>query len=434
LLETVMTKALLWTTALTLGLCVLFATLAARAPVVGKPGPFDWPQWQGPERTAVSHETKLLQTWPKGGPKLAWEVKGLGEGYSTPTVAAGRIFSMGNRRNTEYLMALDEKDGTELWATGLGRVRSNGGGYEGPRCSPTVDGDLVYALGLNGDLICVRAATGKEVWRRNLQDKDLAGSVGGWGYSESPLIDGDKVICTPGGKTATLAALNKKNGETIWKAVTVSPAVPEGDSAHYASSIAVTVDGRRQYIQFLSLGVVGLSGDGAVLWRYHAPHNGTANCSTPLFADNHVFAASGYGTGGGLVHLIKKGDKYKAEEVYFTKSMKNQHGGMVLLQDHIYGSDEEFLTCLDFKTGKKAWAERQGGKGSIAFADGRLYYRNEDGPILLVEATPEKYIEHGRFEQPRKSGHNTWPHPVIANGKLYIRDQDFLFCYDVKRR
>ncbi len=393
-----------------------------------EPRPYDWPQWQGRDRTAVSRETGLLADWPKGSPPLAWKITGLGDGYSTPTVAAGRIFSMGNREKTEYVMAFAEDDGRELWAAEVGSVRANVGGYPGPRCSPTVDGDRVYALGLNGDLLCLEAATGKEVWRKDLR-KDFHGQVGGWGYSESPLIDGDRLLCTPGGKSATLVALHKKTGEVVWKGV-----VPKGDPAHYASIIAAEVDGRRQYIQFLSGGVVGLSGDGAFLWRYDHPHNGTANCSTAVFHDNCVFAASGYGTGGGLARLTSDGDKVTAEEVYFTRNMKNHHGGMVLLGDYLYGSDEGRLTCLEFKTGKVQWAEGKAGKGSIACADGRLYYRNEDGPVVLVEVNPEKYVEHGRFTPPARTGRPAWPHPVIANGKLYIRDQDLLFCYDVKEK
>jgi outer membrane protein assembly factor BamB len=228
-----------------------------------------------------------------------------------------------------------------------------------------------------------------------------------------------------------MAALDKKTGDTLWQGV-----VPQGDSAHYSSIIAFTMDGQRQYVQFMSGGVVGLSGDGKFLWRYNKPNAGTANISTPIFHDNCVFAAAGYGRGGGLVKLTRNGDKVSADEVYFTKQMKNQHGGMVLLNGHVFGSDDPgLLTCLEFKTGKVAWAERCG-KGSITFADGRLYYRleNAGGAVILAEANPEKYVEHGRLTPPAKSGKNSWPHPVIANGKLYLRDQGYLFCYDVKKK
>jgi outer membrane protein assembly factor BamB len=399
----------------------------------------DWPQWQGIDRTAVSKEKGLLQKWPeKTGPKLAWTIETLGEGFSTPTVAAGKIYTMGNRDNgnkekREYVFALSEKDGSEVWAIDVGPVRSNGGGYAGPRCSPTVDGNLVYALGMNGDLLCidtnVGAAAGGVVWRKDLV-KDFKGRPGGWAYTESPLVDGDQLIVTPGAQEAALVALNKKTGEVIWKAQ-----VPGKDGAHYASAIAADIHGVRQYIQFMANGVVSVAAkDGAFLWRYDAPHNGTANCSTVLYKDGYIFAASNYGKGGGQAKILHNADgSWKAEEVYFVKDMSNHHGGMILVDGHIYGEGGGRLRCLNFQDGKPAWPNgRTAGKGSIAAADGRIYYRDEGGPILLLELTPEKYVEHGRFEQPNRTGKPCWPHPVIANGKMYIRDQQYLFCYDVK--
>jgi outer membrane protein assembly factor BamB len=329
---------------------------------------------------------------------------------------------------SEYVLALSEADGGLLWSATVGPIRAGGGGYGGPRCSPTVDGDSVYALGINGDLVCLKAESGIERWRKDLR-KDFGGSIGDWGYCESPLIDGDKIVCTPGGKGATLLALNKHDGDVIWKCP-----VPGGEPAGYASMIGVEVNGAREYIQFISGGVVGVDGGGKYLWRYIAPSCGTANCSTPLFHDGAVFAASNYGRGGGLAKINVAEDKVTAEQVYFTTHMKNHHGGMVLFEDHIYGADDALLACLEWKTGKVKWSERTAGKGSVTAADGRLYFRNEGGPMLLVEANPEKYVEHGRFEQPDKSGASTWPHPVIANGKLYLRDEQLLFCYDVKKK
>jgi outer membrane protein assembly factor BamB len=400
-------------------------------PATLTPRPYDWPQWQGPERTAISKETGLLKTWPEGGPRLVWKANGLGGGYCTPSVAGGRIFGISFRGKDELVWALAEVNGTELWKTRIAEAKpaAGGEGREGSRSTPTVYGDLIYALGEQGDLVCLETATGKERWHKNLV-KDFGGAVPYWGYSESPLVDGDKLIVTPGGKAATLIALNKMTGETIWKAQ-----VPEGDQAQYSSVIVAQVNGQRQYIQFLRGGVVGVSaGDGAFLWRYNHPANGVANCSTPIFHDNCVFAASGYGTGGGLAKLTSEEGKTKAEEVFFCKQMKNQHGGMVLVDGYIYGADDpSMLTCLELKTGKVMWEERKAGKGSIAYADGRLYYRDESGPIILVEANPEKYVEHGRFNQPDRSHANAWAHSVIANGRLYIQDQDILLCYDVKK-
>ncbi|MHB1425005.1 MAG: PQQ-binding-like beta-propeller repeat protein [Gemmataceae bacterium] len=412
--------------AATVAALVFFVSTISSYPAPGESN-FDWPQWQGQDRTAISHETGLLQDWPKSGPRLLWKADQLGGGFSTPSVAGGRVFGMGFRGNDEVVWALDDKTGAEIWSVKTADANRKPGYSDGPRCTPTADGDRLYVLGLGADLVCLKTANGEEVWRKNLVE-DFSGQVGGWGYSESPLIDGDKLLCTPGGKTATLAALNKNTGATIWKGE-----VPGGDRAEYSSIIAVNFEGKRQYIQFLAGGVVGLSGDGAFLWRYDRPRNGTANCSTPLYRDGCVFAASGYGTGGGLAELIRSGDKFNVKELYPTKNMKNHHGGMVLVGDYLYGSDEGQLTCLHFQTGKVQWAERKAGKGSIAYADGRLYYRNENGPMILVQATPKEYVEHGRFTPPR-TGKPAWPHPIVANGKLLIRDQQYLYCYDVKRK
>jgi outer membrane protein assembly factor BamB len=413
---------------------------AAEQPDAGAK-PFDWPQWQGPDRTAVSKETGLLKEWPKGGPPLAWKVKGLGGGYSAPSVAAGRIFGMSNRGNEEVVWALAEPDGKELWATRLGGAfggQSRPQGKEGPGCTPTIDGDLAYALGMGGDLVCLRVGDGKVVWRKSLT-ADFGGTAPTWSYRESPLVDGDKLIVTPGGREATLVALNKKTGEVIWKA-----RVPGGDAAAYSSAIAIDAGGQRQYVQLLRGGLVGVAAeDGKFLWRYDHPANRMGiNISTPLYHDGQVFAASAYNTGGGLAKLSKDGKGgVKAEEVYFTRAMQNHHGGMILLDGYLYGAsggnEGGYLACLDFKTGKVMWDERgRRGvkKGSVAFADGRIYYRQEDGTMILFEPSPKEYLQRGRFEQPDRSSQPAWPHPVVANGKLYLRDQDVLLCYDVKAK
>jgi outer membrane protein assembly factor BamB len=411
-----------------LGFFLMAGAAVLAAPVPGKfqAQEHDWPQWLGARRDGLSRETGLLQEWPRGGPRLLWKTRGLGRGYSTPSVAAGRVFTMGNRRGKEYVLAFDELTGKRLWATALGPVRSSGGGFPGPRSTPTVDGEWVYALGLAGDLACLEASTGKRRWQRNLRRR-FGGQAGTWGYSESPLVDGDRVVCTPGGRRATLVALRKQTGKTIWRA-----AVPGGDTAAYSSVVIADAGGRRQYVQFLSGGLVGVSARrGRFLWRYRKPANSTANCCTPVVSGQHVFAASGYDTGGGLVKLSRGG---RARQVYFTRAMKNQHGGMVLVDGHLYGcTDPGLLVCLDFKTGRVRWKSRHPGKGSLAYADGRLYYRNEGGPLILVEANPRRYEERGYLSQPARSGSRAWPYPVIANGRLYLRDQGVLLCYDVKR-
>jgi outer membrane protein assembly factor BamB len=414
------------------GCAILAFSLAGPGDAVSSRLPsqgYDWPQWQGPNRNGVSRETGLLKSWPQHGPPLLWQAGRLGIGFSTLAIAHGRIITMGKRGAKEYVIALDERDGKRLWDRAIARVRNKGGGFPGPRCTPTVDGDRVYALGLTGTLVCLDTATGKMRWHKKLKPH-FGGKPGKWGYSESPLVDGRKVICTPGGKKATLIALDKHTGRTIWKA-----RVPKGDTAGYSSVVVATTSGQRQYVQFLSGGVVGISaGRGKFLWRYRKPANSTANCSTPVVSGKYVFAASGYSAGGGLVKLARQGRRIHANQVYFTNSMKNQHGGMVLVDGYLYGCNEPgMLVCLNFRTGRVKWKERRPGKGSIAYADGRLYYRNEGGSVRLVEANPNRYVEHGYFYQPSRSSSPSWPYPVVANGRLYLRDQQTLLCYDVKQ-
>ena len=407
-----------------------------------QPGSFDWPQWQGADRNAVSKEPGLLKEWTKEGPPLAWRVKGLGGGDSAPSIAAGRIFGMSNRGDDEVVWALAEANGKEQWVTRLGPVvkQRMPQSKEGPGCTPTVDGERLYVLGLGGDLACLQVSDGKIIWQRSLT-RDFGGKVPMWSYRESPLVDGDRVICTPGGEGAILAALDKLTGKTIWKS-----SVPGSRGAAYASVIAIEVDGKRQYVQLTQKALVGVAAaDGKFLWSYDRPASTSGiNCSTPVYQDGLVFASSAYGTGGGLVKLTKDADGgVKADEVYFTKSMQNHHGGMIVVDGCLYGANGGngggYLVCLDFQTGKVLWDERDRGKlgtpkGSLAMADSRLYYRTENGTMLLIEPNKKQYLERGRFQQPDRSKQPAWSHPVIANGKLYLRDQDVLFCYDVKAK
>jgi outer membrane protein assembly factor BamB len=422
------------------GWCLTLVLSGATA-FAASPESFDWPQWQGSQRNAISKERGLLKQWTKDGPPLAWKVTGLGGGYSGPSIAAGQIFGMSNRGDDEVIWARSETNGKPLWATRLGpRVHQlMSQGAEGPGCTPTVDGELLYALGMGGDLACLQVRDGKVIWRISLT-RDFGGRIPMWSYRESPLVDGDKVVCTPGGQDATLVALDKLTGKTIWKSK-----VPGGPPAAYASVIAFDFDGQREYVQFTAKALVGVAAsDGKFLWRYDRPANSMGiNCSTPLYHDGMVFASSAYNTGGGLVKLSKdaSGD-VKAEEVYFTSKMQNHHGGMILLDGCLYGANGGngggFLVCLDFLTGKVLWDGRNSKlkppKGSVALADGRLYYRTEKGTMLLIEPNPKQYVEHGRFEQPDRSKAPAWTHPVIANGKLYVRDQDVLLCYDIKAK
>jgi outer membrane protein assembly factor BamB len=405
----------------------LVPAAAARLPAA----PGDWPGWRGPDRTGVSSETGLLRQWPAGGPKLLWKATGLGAGYSTPAVAGGRIYLLGTRGPEELLIALDGASGARLWATPVGRMA---GGYPGPRSTPTVTGDLVHVLSSDGKLVCAETGPGHVRWRKDLK-ADFGGRCGNWAYAESPLVDGEVVVCTPGGDRATLLALDRKTGAVIWRAPVkgLSVGLRSYNTAAYASAVAADLAGVRQYVQFLSGGVVGLSArDGKLLWHYDRPANGTANCASPLCRDDSVFAASAYGAGAGRARIVREGDRFRAEELYVVKALQNQHGGMVLVGDHVYGTGAEALLCVDFRTGKVVWKDRCVGKGSVACADGRLYVRGEDGPVALVEATPAGYRDRGRFRQPLRSSMKAWPHPVVAGGRLYLRDWDVLLCYDVR--
>jgi outer membrane protein assembly factor BamB len=388
----------------------------------------DWPQWRGPNRDGKSLETGLLQEWPAGGPALVWKATGIGAGYSGVSVVDGRIFTMGDATDASFLYALNEADGKPVWAAKVGKS-GGGSGYPGPRCTPTVDGDLVFALNQYGDLVCVEKATGKEVWHKSMV-ADFAGKMmSDWGYSESPLVDSDKLLCTPGGPRGTIVALNKKTGAEIWRTKDFK------DSASYSSIIAVEIGGKRQFIQLTDASVVGVAvEDGKVLWR--APRPGrTAVITTPVFHDNCVFVTSGYGVGCNLFRVTPTDGQFKVEQVYANKVMANHHGGVIFDNGYLYGYDEgKGWVCMDFKTGKAAWEEKgKLGKGSILYADGHFYLRSESkGTVVLIKAAPEGYKETGRFEQPNRSNLNSWPHPVLAHGKLYLRDQGVLLCYKVR--
>ena len=389
----------------------------------------DWPQWLGPQRNGQSAETGLIKELSTNGPPLVWKSKSLGRGYSGVALVGDRIFTMGDGTESCNVLALNRADGKLVWSTKMGRP-GGGGGYPGPRCTPTVDGNSVFALSQHGDLLSVEAATGKEQWCKNLS-KDFAGQMmSGWGYSESPLVDGDKLLCTPGGSKGTVVALNKQSGEVLWRSKELT------DSAAYASLVIAEFGGVRQYVVFTDASVAGIAAaDGRLLWK--APRKGdVAVIPTPIISGNLVFVTSGYGVGCNLFKISKAGDMFTAEPVYANKTLANHHGGVILIDGHLYGSNEREWICQNLKTGEIVWRDRGVGKGSVLYADGHLFTRAESGKgrIALVEATPAGYKEKGRFEQPDRAKENSWPHPVIAGGRLYIRDQDLLLCYDVKQQ
>ena len=390
----------------------------------------DWPQWRGPDRSDVSKEKGLLKAWPEGGPKKVWTSDKGGLGYSGFAVVGSTLYTMGAVDGKENLIAISVADGSQKWSTEMGDLLTNNWG-DGPRGTPTVDGQFVYALSGQGNLICANAADGSPVWKKKMSD--FGGGVPGWGYCESVLVDGDQVVCTPGGSKGAVIALNKKTGETVWQ----SSDFTEG--AQYASVIIGVVGGQRQYIQLTQKKVVGLDPKtGAVLWVSDWPGQ-VAVIPTPIYSNGHVYVTSGYGVG---CKLIKIGGNNKVEDVYQNKEMKNQHGGVVLIGDHLYGhSDGTGWVCQDFMTGKALWTERRKfGKGAISAADGMLYVISEDqGEVALVEASPDGWNEKGRFKlEPqtslRKPAGRIWTHPVIANGRLYLRDQELITCFDIKAK
>jgi outer membrane protein assembly factor BamB len=412
---------------LTLNLAVAPAALAANASA--KAG--DWPQWRGPDRDDVSKETGLLKDWPKGGPPLAWKATGLGKGYSTVSIVGDRIFTIGDGDNSSQVVCLNRKDGKILWTSPLGKSGAVGwGDYDGTRSTPATDGTLVFAVGQWGEFACYQASDGKEVWRKELI-KDFGAPRPEWGFAESPLLDGEKVLMTPGGPQGAIVALNKKTGAVLWRSTEFK------DPAHYSSIVKATIAGVPQYIQLTEQSLAAVAPDtGKLLWR--TPRRGaTAVIPTPIVVDDFVYVTSGYGTGCNLFKLTK-GAAFAVEQVYANKVMANHHGGVIRVGDYIYGhSDGKGWTCQAWKTGNAAWQEKSKlGKGSIAYADGRFYLREEEGKgtVALIEATPAGYKEHGRFDPPDRSEKNSWAHPVIAGGKLYLRDQDVLLCYNVAGR
>ncbi|HVV99746.1 MAG TPA: PQQ-binding-like beta-propeller repeat protein [Planctomycetaceae bacterium] len=396
----------------------------------------DWPQWRGPHRNGISQEKGLLQKWPEGGPKLLWQVEDVGFGYSTPAVADDTLYLMSNRGlEDEFVQARSAKNGNELWSKQIGKVGNpkQNPSYPGARSTPTVDGDALYVLGSDGDLARLERESGRVVWHKNIR-QDFGGEPGVWAYSESPLVDGDALVCTPGGKDATLVAVQKATGDLIWKC-----AVPGGDQAAYSSVIIGEVAGVKQYIQFLQKGVVGVDArTGKFLWRYDQTAKGSpANIPTPIFHDGYVYSSSNRG-GGALIKIVpgeNQGD-FKVEEVWSGAKYPKAIGGAVLVDGHLYGTGEGGLMCVEFKTGMLKWQSRSIGAASITYADGRLYLLGENGEVALADASPENYVEEGRFtppNQPERGNSKAWEYPVIANGRLYVRDLNRLWCYDVMK-
>lgn len=388
----------------------------------------DWPQWQGPDRDGLSRETGLLREWSEEGPPRSWLFDGCGAGYGGPAIVDGRLFLMGARRGEAVLICLKADDGAELWAKSIGRTYSNDYG-DGPRGTPTVVGRSVYALAGRGRLVCLDTVSGAERWSTELTG--LGGKIPEWGYSESPLVIGGKVLCTPGGDGGAITALDRSTGEPIWRCEEVT------DRAHYSSMRVIkNAAARLTAVQLLASRLVAVDVESGRL-DWSVPWGGTvAVIPTPVTSGGSIFVTSGYGAGCMLVDPRGEGPSV----VYSSKAMSNHHGGVISLEGRLYGyADRRGWVCLDAASGRQLWRERRAlEKGAIAYADGRLYCLGEkEGEVVLVDASPEGWTERGRFRlEPqsnnRKASGGVWTHPVIANGRLYLRDQEYLSCFDIR--
>ena len=380
----------------------------------------DWTQWRGPSRDGRSAETGLLKTWPAQGPPVAWRTTGAGIGYSSFAASGGRLYTLGGRNQREFVIAFDASTGKRVWETPAGALFGNDRG-DGPRGTPTIDGDRLYALGGSGDLVCLDVKAGKPIWTKNLM-RDFGGSNIYWGLSESPLVVNDRVLVQAGGRNAAIVALDKMTGEALWRR--------HSDEPGYSSAVVAQVGNTQQAIFFTAHRAVGVSvRDGRELWSYDRVSNSTANVATPVVAGNRVFLSSDYGTGAALLELTSSG----AREIYFTPEMRNHHSTSVLVGDHLYGFSGSILTAMRLADGRVAWRDRSVGKGSLIYADERLYLYSENGVVGLAEPAPAGYREHGRFRI-QAGSLPTWSHPIVSGGRLILRDQDSVYAYDVRSR
>jgi outer membrane protein assembly factor BamB len=418
---------------------LVFVLTATPVNAENAPAIANWPQWRGPKRDDLSTDTRLLQQWPRGGPRLMWESHGAGRGYASVAIAGGRIYTMGDNLSTasdedEYLACFDEATGKQLWKSKLGSAWNTGkDNWQGSRSTPTVAGDLLYVLTPYGNLVCLETATGKQRWRKSLKDEFKGKKGDGWGYSESVLVDGDRVVCTPGGGTATMVTLNKKTGQVIWKA-----AEPNDRGAGHASIVVADIDETRVYVQTTASGAIGVrASDGTVLWTYPIEKT-TAVIPTPIVEGDLVFFSAGYNRGGALLRQVPTSNGgMKITEVYpLKKELNNKHGGIVHVGKYLYGDTNDGGTpfCAEFMTGNVHWKKRGSGTGSAAmtYADGHLYVRYANGTMVLVEASPADYREVGSFKIPHSGDRPSWSHPVVSGGKLFLREGDYLLCYDLR--
>jgi outer membrane protein assembly factor BamB len=398
----------------------------------------DWPQWRGPERDGIAADEQIRTDWSTNPPKLLWMVDGMGQGYASVSIVHGRLYTTGNRGSVQAVTCVDASTGKELWSKPISE-RSPKHSYPGSRCTPTIDGDRLYAIASDGRIVAMKTSDGTVAWSHEF-DKYGGKLMSGWGFSESPLVDADRVLFTPGGPQAMIVAVNKVTGREIWRSNVPNLGNNGKDGAGYSSIVVSEGAGVKQYVQLTGRGVIGVRAtDGKFLWGYNKVANGTANIPTPLVSGDHVFVSTGYNTGAALLHLQKSGGGIKAEEKYFLSGneFQNHHGGMILKGDHVYAGHQHkagFPVCLELKTGKIVWGGRLRGAGSgsaaLTCVGDNLIYRYENGVVAAVAAYPGEYRLLGTFT-PEYQEKESWSHPVVVDGKLYLREQDKLMCYDV---
>ena len=404
----------------------------------------DWPQFRGPERSGLSTSTNLLTEWPEEGPPLLWKATGAGRGYASVAISGERFVTMGDAPSTadddedEYLLCFNVESGKQIWKTHLGDPWNRHGSddWNSSRSTPTIDGSRVFALTAHGELVCCEMADGREVWRKHLKDDFGGKKDDSWGYGESVLIDGDHLICTPGGTENTMVALDKSNGDLIWSCVR-----EDDRGAGHASVVISEVGSTKVYVQTTGSGALGVrASDGELMWSYEIDKT-TAVIPTPIIRDDLVFFTAGYGRGGALLKQVAgDGGTVSMEEVYpLSKNLQNKHGGVVLVGDFLYGDTDSkgIPYCAEFMTGKNRWKSRGSGKGSasVTAADGHLYFWfSKSATMALVKASPDRYEEVSSFKIEEGSDRPTWAHPVILDGRLYLRKDDAICCYNLQKK
>jgi outer membrane protein assembly factor BamB len=393
-----------------------------------------WPCFHGPQRDNLATETGLMQVWPKDGPELLWTASGIGHGYSSVAITGGRIFTTGMIKKQTYVTSLD-LTGKKLWQRLNGQSwqasprQSWAVPYAGSRGTPAVDGDTVYHLSDLGRLTAFNVDTSNELWHIELL-KTFEAERPEYGYSESVLIHGDAIFCCPGGDKGYMVALDKRTGRTLWANTEIKDAVGN------CSAVFASIDGLEQVITLSAKRVLSFDPDnGRLLWDYAFSNKRENNVADVIISDGLVYASSGYGGGSILLRPQRKGDGgCSVESVWKSDLLDNHHGGVLLFDGCLYGAGHEARGwfCLDFKTGRQLW--QAPGKGSLTYADGRLFCLDEKGTISLVRATPEKWDEVSSFRLSRGGRGLYWAHPVVCGGRLYVRHSDQLFAYAIGKR